>query len=120
LRLRLDCARDPAAGDDTLRGRIGRAGEYLRLFRAGYEAALRGHLSTYCLFGAASRDPQNRARSEGWTRGQGEGYDIWNDELERALAARDRERLSTLLEGLGADRDRAVEQMLADEGVRER
>ena len=92
--------------------------EYLRLFRAGYESGSRGYLSTYCLFGADFQKPVLVARSQGWTDGQGEGYLVWADAFERAIAEKDRGRLLKLLESLGDDASAAVEDVLADKSRR--
>jgi hypothetical protein len=92
--------------------------EYLRLFRAGYESGCRGYRSTYCLFGADFQKPILVARSQGWTDGQGEGYLVWADAFERAVAEKDRGRLLKLFQSLGDDARAAVDDVLADRSRR--
>jgi hypothetical protein len=93
-------------------------GEYRPLYRAGYEAAGNGCLTTYCLFGLDHYDPVKIARSRGWTDGQTAGYLVWADELEKAIVARDRKRLVDLLDPLAKDTAAVVEKLLADDDGR--
>jgi hypothetical protein len=80
------------AGDDVV------AAEYQRSFRAGYDSGRRGRMVTACLFGSDFEDPVKVAWSRGWHAGQEEGWNIWLEEYEEAVLAKDRERLIALFE----------------------
>ena len=87
--------------------------EYLQFFRSGYEAGRRGMLSTYCLFGADFDKPVLVARSRGWTDGQEAGLLAWSEQVEQAIAAKDRSRLLILLESARDDASAVVDDLLS-------
>ena len=107
------CAGAPERGVPAVRaarfeGSPAERAAYLACYRAGYEAALTAHLGSWCF-----RGPLEHARSAGWSDGQGDGLLVWFEEMDTAVALRDRPRVLALLCAHGDDAVRIADALLA-------